>query len=185
MIRTDRRGAAPRLVLAAAGVALAVSGCGGSGGRAAPEAAKPAKAQVGHDTATVTKLFPELGEFSETTWVSRPLGVGTDPNARPGVPGPTDVEFDGVVTLPPVTLVGLMMSAEWQERPIGCAVPAELKDEIGGPDGWLHADAFDTAVTHGRYTGSFYLNRARSRAFFCTVNPKELPGVGTLTPSIG
>lgn len=166
-------------VVVAVGAALVLAGCGGDDGgeKGKPNAA--AAVRVGHDVAPVKRLFPDLGEVSEVTWVNRALGAGADAKARVAVPGPTDYAFDGVAHLQATSVAALvMLKSDWTDKPITCQVPEELKAEIGNGGTWSQSEQFDRSVTKGHYSGSFYLDRGRGRVFFCTTNPKEPAPVG-------
>ncbi|MGW7448459.1 hypothetical protein [Kitasatospora sp. NPDC054795] len=93
-------------------------------------------------------------------------------NARPEVPGPTDVSLDGVAQVEPATLAAIMSSGTWERTAIECGVPKEIATEVGDTTAWLHSRAFDESITRTQYSGSFYFDKQTSRVYFCTVNPK-------------
>ncbi|MFE3502353.1 hypothetical protein [Kitasatospora sp. NPDC059160] len=158
-----------------------VSGCSSAGGDG-PAATAPTPARLRSDTEPLQRRFPELGPLSGATWVGAVLGGGPG-DGRAAVPGPTDVRVDGFAGIEPATLAAITGSGSgggsWQPGPLGCpGLPDVLERELG--DGrqatWLHSEDYDRSVTHGRYTGSFFFDRERSRVFFCTVNPEAHGG---------
>ncbi|MFE0462933.1 hypothetical protein ACFW1A_27135 [Kitasatospora sp. NPDC058965] len=149
----------------------AVGGCGhadpspSTAGAAAPAdgpAGGPATFAFRSDKEPIEGRFPWLAPVRSVRWTVFPLGV-----ADPRVPGPTDVELDGVAWLTTAQLTALQGHLTWQ-RASPTHYPPGLDPSLQGGT-WLHSDEFDAA--QHLHDGRFFLDPQRSEVYFSVLNP--------------
>ncbi|MFV0134047.1 hypothetical protein ACLGIH_12525 [Streptomyces sp. HMX87] len=154
--------------------ALVPSGCGHRTEPADAASAQESRAAetgepgIRQDKEPVRKYFPELGHFDAVEWTGEVLGKG-----RSSVPGPSDIRVSGVVRLADADVARLSKDYAWQDEPGAPVVLSTIRPRVPGSAQWQTSEDFETAVTQGRYSATFYADFERKVIVFDAVNPEK------------
>ncbi|MCF6525026.1 hypothetical protein [Streptomyces sp. JJ36] len=121
----------------------------------------------------MTEYFPEFGALQSVVWKGEVLGEG-----RSAVPGPSDLRVSGVAVLTAAAAGELRTAYAWQDAPGTPSVLADVRPHVPESPRWQVSDAFTSAVTGERYSGSFSVDFTRKVVVFDTRNPEKPPSSG-------
>lgn len=113
------------------------------------------------DSEPITKRFPALGTPEELHWLG--AAAGQDGG---GVPGPTDVQIQGLIVLSPEVVTAATKDGTWTTATP--TVPESLRTYLPTDPRWQTNDEFTTEVSTSRYSGDVYLDPA-SRTLYLDV----------------
>jgi hypothetical protein len=167
--RVGYRGAMRRIVttlalsavLAVTGVASAA--CDPTGSDVNPRSTEPPCAtgpeSIRSDRRFTDQDLPGIGDYVEMHWLARAQG---NPCSR--VPGPTDVQYYGIVQLRPTDATTLATAYQWAAASLPPQIPPELASFLPPSAAWQRSTGYPTMVAG--HAVVLYLDPAQAVAFF-------------------
>jgi len=155
-------GGSVRLLVAVA-LVLTLTGCTSLATRTrATERATMATLQVRTDLEPISKRFPALGEITQAHWHGSVPGRDSG-----GVPGPTDVHIQALVTLSADSRAATAARYTWQPAPADweTALSNELRPYAPTDAAWQASDEFTAEVCGHRYHGLAVFDPASGTVF--------------------